>query len=151
MPQSLARIYLHVVYSTKNREPFLQDRDLRERMHSYLVSSCRGLGSPSLIVGGVEDHVHILCRLSRTLSVAETVKELKRKSSLWIKKESFEMQAFGWQDGYGAFSVSPSHVEAVTRYIGNQEEHHNRQSFQDEFRHLLHKYDVDYDERYVWD
>ena len=151
MPQSLAQIYLHLVFSTKERRPFLQDKDFRQRTHAYLAAICNGHGSTCLVVGGVEDHVHVLCRLSRTHSVSETVKELKRSSSLWIKRESPQVAAFHWQDGYGAFSVSPSHIEALKRYIGDQEAHHRRESFQDEFRRLLNKYGVEFDERYVWD
>jgi putative transposase len=151
MPQSLAQIYLHLVFSTKERRPFLQRKELREDTHAYLAGTCKGLASPCLIVGGVEDHVHVLCRLSRTHSVAELVKELKRSSSIWIKGKVPQLEAFHWQDGYGAFSVSPSHVEALKRYIANQEAHHRRESFQEEFRRLLNKYGVEYDERYVWD
>jgi REP element-mobilizing transposase RayT len=151
MPQSLAQIYVHFVFSTKERRPFLKDKDLRERLHAYLAGTCNGLDSPCLIVGGVEDHVHVLCRLSRTHSVSETVKELKRESSLWIKRQGRHMDTFHWQDGYGAFSVSPSHLAALTRYIRDQEQHHRKESFQDEFRRLLKKYGVAFDERYVWD
>ena len=103
MPQSLAQIYLHLVFSTKERRPFLRDKDLRQRTHAYLAGICNGQDSPCLAVGGVEDHVHVLCRLSRTRSVSETVKELKRSSSLWIKRESPQLEAFHWQDGVGAF------------------------------------------------
>jgi REP element-mobilizing transposase RayT len=151
MPQSLAQIYVHYVFSTKERRPFLKDKGLRDQLHAHLAGTCNGLASPCLIVGGVEDHVHILCRLSRTHSVSETVKELKRASSLWIKKEDRRLTAFHWQDGYGAFSVSPSHVAALIRYIQNQEQHHRQESFQDEFRRILHIYGLEYDERYVWD
>ena len=151
MPQSLAQVYVHFVFSTKDRRPFLQDKEFRERTHAFLAGICNDLDSPCLIVGGVADHVHILCRLSRTHSVSETVKELKRRSSLWIKEEAPELSAFHWQDGYGAFSISPSHVKALIRYIQNQEQHHGAESYQDEFRRLLDKYGIEYDERYVWD
>ena len=151
MPQSLAKVYLHLVFSTKHRRPFLQDAVLRERLHAYLAGTCRNLDSPSLQVGGVEDHVHILCLLSRTHSVAETVRELKRESSKWVKEQAAALAAFHWQDGYGAFSVSPSHVGSLKKYIACQQEHHRRESFQDELRRLLRKYGVEFDERYVWD
>ncbi len=151
MPQSLAQVYLHVVFSTKNRQPFLQDTDLRTELHHYLGGTCRDLGSPSLITGGVEDHVHILCRLARTQTIAQLVAELKRESSKWIKTKSPALSEFHWQDGYGAFSISHSNVEAVRTYIAEQESHHRQHSFQDEFRRLLQKYQVEYDERYVWD
>lgn len=151
MPQSLAQIYLHLVFSTKERRPFFQEQAFREQAHAYLAGACEKLGSPAIIVGGVEDHLHILCRLSRTGSVADLVKELKRESSKWVKIERPKLAVFQWQSGYGAFSVSPSHVAALKKYIENQEVHHRRESFQNEFRRLLRKYGVDYDERYVWD
>ena len=151
MPQSLAQIYLHVVFSTKHRVPFLQNKGLRAELHAYLGGICRDLDSPSVIIGGVEDHVHVLCRLSRTQKVADLVRELKRESSKWLKTKEVELTDFHWQDGYGAFSISPGHVETLRAYIENQEEHHAKESFQDEFRRLLQKYDIEYDERYVWD
>ena len=151
MPQSLAQIYLHIVFSTKHRTPFLQDKALRVELHAYLVGACRNLDSPSLRIGGVEDHVHVLCCLSRTRTVADVVRELKRESSKWLKTKDKELAAFHWQDGYGAFSISPAHVGTLTEYIANQEQHHAQTSFQDEYRRLLKKYGVEYDERYVWD
>ncbi|MEZ6054516.1 MAG: IS200/IS605 family transposase [Planctomycetaceae bacterium] len=151
MPQSLAQIYLHIVFSTKDRRPFLQNESLRDELHKYLGGICRKLGAPSLIIGGVEDHVHLLCRFSRTLTVADLVRDLKRDSSKWIKPKEAGVKTFDWQSGYGAFSVSPSHVEALTVYIANQIEHHRSETFQDEFRRLCQKYGVAVDERYVWD
>ena len=151
MPQSLAQIYLHIVFSTKNREPLLGDAAIREEMHKYLGGTCNNLDCPVLCVGGVADHVHILCRLGRTISVADLVRELKRESSQWAKTKSAGRADFYWQNGYGAFSISPAHVEAVRRYIANQEEHHREVLFQDEFRKLLTKYELTWDERYVWD
>ena len=151
MGHSLGQIYLHVVFSTKNRHPFLIDAGQRERTHAYMVGTCRNLRSPSLIVGGVSDHVHLLYRLSRTLSAAVLVRELKRESSKWLKEQSADLAAFYWQNGYGAFSISPAHVEQLKEYIGNQEEHHRTETYQDEFRRFLAKYEIEYDERYVWD
>ncbi len=151
MPQSLAQIYLHVVFSTKGRTPFLLDKALREETHNYLGGTCPNLDSPSVIVGGVEDHIHVLCRLGKTWSVSDLVRELKRESSKWLKEQSPDLANFYWQAGYGAFSVSPREVNTITSYIENQEAHHATESFQDEFRHVLAEYQVDYDERYVWD
>src|SRR5262249_52291803 len=151
MAQSLTQIYVHLVFSTKDRAPLLQDRGLRERLHAYFVGTCRNLESPSIIAGGVADHVHVLCRLGKTISVAELVRELKRESSKWLKEQAAELASFYWQNGYGAFSVSPVHVPALTAYIENQKEHHKSETFQDEFRRLLHKYGIEFDERYVWD
>ena len=151
MPQSLSKVYLHVVFSTKNRVPYLSDRGLRQETHAYLAGACRNLGSPSLIVGGVEDHVHISCFMSRTLTMADFVGELKRESSKWIKTKARSLSDFHWQSGYGIFSISPVHVEDLRKYIADQESHHRRETFKDKFRRLLKKYDIDYDERYVWD
>jgi putative transposase len=151
MPQSLWKVYLHLVFSTKNRVPWLLDKAVRNAMHQYLGGTCGRLDSPSVIVGGVDDHVHILCQLSRTRSIADIVRELKRESSKWIKEQGRDFAAFHWQDGYGAFSVSASHLTFVTEYIANQEAHHATELFQDEFRGYLKKYDIEFDERYVWD
>ncbi len=151
MPQSLAQVYLHLVFSTKHREAFLTDETLRVEMHKYLAGGCINLECPSLEIGGVDDHVHILCRLSRKISIADLVAELKRESSKWIKIRDPQQARFHWQDGYGAFSISPSHVDPLKQYIVDQVEHHRRERFQDEFRRLLEKYEMEYDERYVWD
>jgi len=151
MPQSLVQIYVHLVFSTKHRQPFLRDPALRERTHAYLVGICNNQDSPSLRIGGVEDHVHILCRLSKTLDVSALIRELKRDSSKWIKTQDHELNDFQWQEGYGAFSVSPAHVDPLIEYITNQVEHHRRESFQDEFRRLCQKYGVEINEQYVWD
>jgi len=151
VPQSLSQIYVHVAFSTKDRRPFLRDKNYREQLHAYLAGGCKNQECPPLIVGGFEDHVHVLCRLSRNLSVADLVRELKRGSSKWAKDLSPQLGGFGWQRGYGAFSVSPSHVAALRKYIGNQEEHHRRESFQEEFRRICGKYGIEIDERYVWD
>ena len=137
MPQSLAQVYLHIVFSTKSRKTFLQDDDLRRECHAYLAGTCKNLDSPSLKVGGTEDHVHLLCVLSREQTISDLVRDLKRESSKWIKTKSPALGSFYWQQGYGAFSVSPSHVEALRGYIANQEEHHRRETFQDEFRRLM--------------
>ena len=148
MGQSLAQIYLHVVFSTKIRKPYLKNPELRAELHAYLAGACRNLECPSIQIGGVEDHVHILCQLSKTLSIADLVRELKRESSKWLKPKIAEFQ---WQQGYGAFSVSPSHVDALKTYIQNQDEHHRTETFQDELRRLFRKYGVEFDERYVWE
>lgn len=151
MPQSLVQIYVHLVFSTNDRQPFLRDVSFRERVHAYLVGISKNQDSPSLRVGGVEDHVHLLCRLSKTLDVATLIRELKRDSTKWIKVENPELADFHWQNGYGAFSISPSHVPALRQYIANQAEHHSRESYQDAFRRLCKKYGVQIDEQYVLD
>lgn len=151
MSQSLAQIYLHIVFSTKKGQTFLKDPEFRERVHAYLHGICDNHESPALRVGGTEDHVHILCRLARTLDVAKLVRELKRSSSKWIKEESSRFRDFYWQQGYGAFSVSPSHIPALVEYIVRQMEHHKLDTFQSELRRMCKKYGVEIDERYVWD
>jgi REP element-mobilizing transposase RayT len=151
MPQSLAQIYLHIVFSTKERHSFLQDASIRDEMHNYLGGICNNVGCPVLRVGGVADHVHLLCRLGRTRTVADLVQELKRESSKWVKAKSSLLGDFRWQNGYAVFSISPAHVEPVRSYIATQEEHHRTVTFQEELRRLLTKYGLEWDERYVWD
>lgn len=151
MSQSLANLLLHIIFSTKQRVPFLATHDVREAMNGYLVGTLRNLGCPSIIVGCVSDHVHILCNLSRTLTVAQLLEEAKKSSSVWIKSQHEALGNFHWQGGYGAFSVSQSNVAAVKQYIADQERHHLTRSFQDEFRLFLQRHGVAFDERYVWD
>jgi len=151
MAQSLAKILVHIVFSTKERRPFLRDKSLREELHRYLGGILANLDCQALIVGGAEDHVHLLCALSRTHTPAEIVKELKRGSSLWLKTKSSELWDFAWQNGYGMFSIGFSQIESVRAYIARQDEHHRKVSFQDEFRRLLKRYAIEFDERYVWD
>lgn len=151
MAQSLSRLWTHLIFSTKDRFPFLRDKVLRGEMHAYLVEMLRIHDCQTLIVGGVEDHAHSLFALSRTHSIASVVKEIKRTSSGWIKTTSRTMSKFYWQSGYAAFSVSQSNLADVIRYIENQEEHHKRVTFQDEYRAFLKAYGIEFDERYVWD
>jgi REP element-mobilizing transposase RayT len=148
MPQSLARVLVHLVFSTKHREPFLTT-DKRGRAFAYLGGTLNAIDCPAVIVGGVADHVHLLFVLSRTMPLSKAVEELKKESSKWAKEAVHP--AFYWQNGYGAFSVSPSNVPQVTAYIENQESHHRILSFQDEFRELLRRHNIAWDERYVWD
>jgi putative transposase len=149
--QSLSAVYLHAVFSTKDRQRFFQDRDFRTKLHAYLCGISQKLDCPMIVAGGVEDHVHVLARHSRLISQADWVKELKRASSLWLKKQGPGFRDFGWQAGYGIFSVSTSNLEAVGKYIADQEAHHKKKSFQDEFRGMLEKHRIEWDERYVWD
>ena len=151
MSQSLAKIWTHLAFSTKERYPFLTDKDIRQDLHAYLAKTLKKNNCPTLIVGGVADHVHALFVLSKNHSIASIVWEVKRSSSKWVKTQDAALRKFYWQEGYGAFSVSQSHVEQVEKYILNQEAHHRKKSFQDEFRSFLKRYEIDYDERYVWD
>lgn len=151
MSQSLSKIWTHLVFSTKERHPFLTDETIRHDMHAYLATILKANHCPTLLVGGVSDHVHALFVLSKNHSISSIVWAIKRGSSKWVKGQGASQRKFHWQEGYGAFSVSQSDVERVQRYILNQEVHHRRKTFQDEFREFVEKYEVDYDERYVWD
>jgi putative transposase len=150
LAQSLSRILVHLIFSTKNREPVLVP-EIRTELQSYLAGVLREEECPALQVGGVEDHVHLLFGLSRTRTVAQVVEQVKTSSSKWIKPRGEAFAGFHWQAGYGAFSVSQSNAAAVAQYIRNQEEHHRKVTFQEEYRRFLKRYQVDYDERYVWD
>jgi putative transposase len=151
MPQSLAKVVVHIVFSTKNRSPFLSDRVVRKEMHAYLGGTCNNLDCPVLTVGGFADHVHILCALSRNVSIAKLVGDIKRGSSKWIKTKGRMLTKFAWQNGYGVFSVGEAEIERVRQYIVGQEDHHKKKTFQDKYRSFLKEYGVNYDERYVWD
>ena len=150
MPQSLSAVYIHLIFSTKNRYPFLKDDAVRRELHSYLGRISRELDCPPIKVGGVEDHVHLLARFGRTITQAEWIKELKRVSNSWLKTEG-GLKNFQWQGGYADFSVSASNLERVKRYIENQAKHHRTMSFQDEVRRLLSKHSIEWAERYLWD
>lgn len=149
MPQSLALVLVHIIFSTKHRMPFMQSPDLRSEVHAYLTGTLRGLDCEPLRVGGIGDHVHILTALSRSICIAELVKKLKTGSTKIIKDKG--NRHFAWQSGYGAFSVSQSSKESIIAYIATQEEHHRKMTFQEEFRVLLQKHGVPFDERYLWD
>ena len=150
MPQSLALLIVHVIFSTKDRTPYLRD-SIRTDLHAYLASTARDQACECYRVGGVEDHVHLAVRLSRTITLASLVEELKSESSKWMKSQSPHTTTFAWQKGYAAFSVGPSDCDALLSYIDTQVEHHRKHSFQDELRALLKKYGVEHDERYMWD
>ncbi len=151
MPQSLSNVTVHIVFSTKDRRPFLKNTNLRTELHKYLGGTSKSLDCPPIVVGGVEDHIHLLARQSRTIKLSDWIKELKRVTSIWVKERDPQLQLFHWQAGYGAFSVSQSDVERVKEYIERQEEHHRKFDFMTEFRTLLDRYGIEYDERYVWD
>jgi len=150
MPQSLAKNLIHLVFSTKERRPWL-DGAIREELHRYACGILKDLESPALAVNSVTDHVHILFNLHRTKALADAVMEVKRGTSKWIKTKRPQFADFHWQAGYGAFSVSQSAVAEVEDYIRKQPEHHQKLTFQDEFRRFLQRYGIEFDERYVWD
>ncbi len=150
MPQSLSQIYVHLVFSTRGRRPFL-DEKIRPRVHAYLATIVRELSSPWVVVGGVADHVHLLLDIGKSQPPVKFVEHVKRESSKFIKTLGREYGEFYWQRGYGMFSVSPKDRHEAEAYVRNQEEHHRTRSFQDEFRALLDRYGIRFDERYVWD
>ena len=150
MGQSLVKNYLHIIFSTQHRQPLIDAR-IETELHHYLGGICKNMECQPLIVGGHTDHIHILCMLSKKITLISFMKELKANSSKWIKAKGEVYQDFFWQDGYGAFSVDPAQTEAVKTYISNQHQHHQKVDFKDEYRGFLKKYDVEYDERYVWE
>jgi len=149
MHQSLSRVLVHLIFSTKHREPLIP-QTICPRLHAYIAGILDNLHSPSLQTGGISDHVHILFALGRTISQAQVVEEIKKSSSKWMKTDA-GVPEFSWQAGYGAFSIGQSQTENVIAYIQNQAEHHRKITFQEEFRKFLERYKVAYDERYVWD
>jgi REP element-mobilizing transposase RayT len=150
MPQSLARLHIHLVFSTKNRDPVITD-DVRVSLHAYMATVLRNLGCVPMLINSVEDHAHLLFDLARTVAISQTVEDVKKASSKWIKTQGPGFAGFAWQSGYGAFAVSESNVEAVREYIANQREHHRKKTFQEEYRLFLERHRIAYDERYVWD
>jgi putative transposase len=151
MPQSLSAVYLHLVFSTKDRHPSFADADLRNRVHSYLGGVSRELHCPVLQVGGVADHVHILARNGREIAQAEWVKEIKRVSSRWMKSHGQQFRDFEWQRGYAVFSVSPSNLDRVRAYVAEQDSHHRRFDYQRELRTLLRRHGLEWKEDHLWD
>jgi putative transposase len=151
MPQSLAKVLLHITFSTKHRAPLLKNKSVRQGLYAYGAGVLKDIESPAIILGGVEDHMHILCLLSRTITLAKLIETIKTSTSKWVKSQGPNYKGFYWQGGYGAFSVSESRKAAVEQYILRQEEHHRRRTFQEEFRELCRKHGIAIDERYVWD
>jgi putative transposase len=149
MPQSLVRNLLHLVYSTKNRSPWIP-AEVRSKLFAYQAGIFKEWESPAIIIGGMEDHVHALFALSKNHPLIKIVEEVKKGSSKWMKSETGNVD-FHWQNGYAAFSVSKSNEPKVYHYIEHQEQHHRQMSFQDELRELLKRHQVEFDERYFWD
>jgi len=147
MPQSLSLVIVHVIFSTKDRAEVL-NKNISPELYLYLATIARNLDCECYRAGGASNHVHLAIRLSRTITIAKLIEELKTSSTKWLKSH---LPNFSWQRGYGAFSVGPSDLPALLAYIDTQEEHHRKHSFEDEFRALLKKYGVEHDERYMWD
>ena len=150
MPQSLSQILVHLVFSTKNRDPWLAD-DIRDELHAYVGGIVVNLKGTLLKAGSVADHIHLLIAHPRTCAPSELVQEIKTGTSKWLKTKGSRYENFHWQGGYGIFSISPSHRTALEVYIGNQAEHHRVVTFQEEYRRLLAKYEIQFDDSYVWD
>jgi REP element-mobilizing transposase RayT len=150
MSQSLTQLYLHTVFSTKNHVPYIKS-SIRKELYNYIGGVLNNIECPPIKIGGIDDHIHILCRLSKKITTIKLLEEIKKTSSKWIKTKGEEFADFHWQDGYGAFTVSPSGVNNVSLYIENQEEHHRHKKFKDEYIELLKTNNADYDERYLWD
>ncbi len=148
MSQSLVKIYLHIIFSTKNREDLLPKAYLNE-IHSYIAGVIKNNGCVPITVGGTSNHVHLLCEMSSNITVAELLRLTKASTSKWVK-EKYGENDFAWQGGYAALSVSQSNADAVSHYISNQEQHHRKLSFKDEFLGFLKKYKINYNEEYLW-
>ncbi|MFZ1517826.1 MAG: IS200/IS605 family transposase [Ignavibacteriaceae bacterium] len=150
MGQSLVKNYVHITFSTKNRVPLISE-EIEKELYSYIGGICKNLECYPIKVGGFYDHVHILTSLSKKIALMVLLEKLKANSSKWIKTKSDSLKKFYWQNGYGAFSVNPFEIDKVVSYIENQKEHHRKKTFQDEYRGFLKKYNVGYDEKYIWD
>jgi len=140
----------HMIFSTKYRRPIL-DSEIRPNLYAYMAGILRNLECQSITIGGTEDHVHIACNLTKKHAPMKVLEVVKKDSSKWIKTQAQKFDDFHWQDGYGLFSVSPSHLPALRNYVLNQEEHHKTETFEEEFLRILKKYGMTYDERYLWD
>ncbi len=150
MPQSLSKVYTHITFSTKNRQNLIDD-NIKIPLFEYLGGICKGLECNPVKIGGYKNHVHVLCLLSKKIAQMKLLEELKKRSSAWVKTKGAAYSNFYWQEGYGIFSVNPQEVDLVVDYISNQEQHHKKLTFKDEFRAFLKKYNVNFDERYMWD
>lgn len=148
MPSTHLSLHYHFVFSTKNREPWLSPSH-RDRVHEYVGGIIRGLNGIPYAVGGTADHLHLFAGLRAVHSLADVMREVKSESSRWIHEE-LKQAGFAWQEGYGAFTVSASHREAVRNYVLHQEEHHRVKTFQEEYIAMLQRGMVEYDEAYLW-
>ena len=149
MANTFVSLHYHIIFSTKNREPWIS-RDIEERVWKFLGGIARQNGMIALQVGGMPDHVHIILGLPATQTVSKAIQLLKGGSSKWIKETFPRMRGFGWQDGYGAFTVSKSNLPDVIEYVQDQREHHRVKSFQEEYLAFLIRHGIEYNERYVW-
>ncbi|QIY90467.1 IS200/IS605 family transposase [Chryseobacterium gallinarum] len=150
MPQSLVKNYIHIVFSTKYRNDFI-DEKIEKELYSYIAVLCKDFESTALQIGGTDNHIHILCRLSQKIALMKLIQEIKAHSSKWIKTKDEKYENFFWQNGYGAFSVGEKDIYTVKNYIKNQRQHHQTQNFKNEMIEILEKHNMEYDEKYLWD
>ena len=150
MPQSLSQTFIHIIFSTKHRRPFITP-DVEGELHALIASICNSLHCPAKRVGGYLDHIHILCLLSKNISIAHLLKEVKQNSSILLKKHHPNLKDFYWQGGYAVFSVEQRNLDIVIDYITTQREHHAIRTFQTELRDILNQNNMAFDERYIWD
>jgi REP element-mobilizing transposase RayT len=150
MPQSLAQIYVHIIFSTKERYPFINE-SIEPELFAYMGDTIQRCEGVPFLINGTADHVHLLSSMPRTISLSKYIEEIKRNSSRWIKTKDRHYEKFAWQSGYGAFSVSSSRKDSVVHYIAGQKEHHRTITFKEEFIAFLEKYNIEYDEKYLWD
>lgn len=149
MAQSLSQILIHIIFSTKNHEPLISE-SYESQLQAYIAGICNDLDCQALIVGGTSDHIHILCELSRTLTVADLAKKIKTRSTKWMKSQSGDFRNFSWQSGYGVFSIGKSGAPKLKQYIKDQRDHHKKYSFREEYLRFLRKYGIEFDEKYLW-
>lgn len=150
MGQSLVKMYAHIIFSTKHRQNIIDD-EIAEDLFAYIGGICKNLECNPIMVGGYQNHIHILCTLSKKIALMTLLERVKANSSKWAKTKGDKYKDFYWQNGYGCFSVNPSGVDIVKSYISNQKEHHKQKSFEEEYLKFLEEYQVEYDEKYVWD
>ena len=149
MSQSLSKLYVHMIFHTKYSQNLIRP-EIEEELYAYMGGIIKANDSIPLKINGIENHVHILAVMSKNISLAKFLEEIKKNSSKWIKTKGENYKNFAWQGGYGAFSVSQSGIKEVKKYIENQKEHHKKVTFRDEFIQFLQKYEIEYDERYLW-
>lgn len=150
MAHSLSNVLIHIVFNTKNRAALI-NHEIQDQLYRYMASICKQNDSLAHIINGVEDHVHILLSLSRKISLGDLVGKIKSNSSRWIKNNGVDYHHFAWQAGYGGFSIAPSIFDQTIMYISKQKKHHQHCSFEDEFIKLLNRYEISYDEKYLWE
>lgn len=151
MSQSISKLYCHATFSTKGRNHWINEQ-ICDYLHAYMASILKNLNSPPLIINSMPDHVHILFRVSKTITIADVMEEVKKSTSKWMKIQQNGEPSFYWQRGYGAFSLSGSHLNVVTKYIANQKKHHKHMTYREEVERLMRKYKVkEYNPEYYWD